>query len=75
MYKKLLFVLALMLVPSLVSADFPDVAQSDTYYDAVNYVQDTGIVEGYPNGTFQAWAPINRAEFTKMLVEAAYDAA
>lgn len=64
-----------MLVPNLVSADFPDVAQSDVYYDAVNYVQETGIVEGYPNGTFQAWAPINRAEFTKMLVEAAYDAA
>lgn len=75
MHKIILFLLALMMAPNLVSADFPDVAQSDVYYDAINYVQDTGIVEGYPNGTFQSWAHINRAEFTKMLVEAAYDAA
>lgn len=49
-------------------------AFSDTgghmYDDAINYVKMEGIVEGYPDGTYKPDSPINRAEFTKILLEA-----
>lgn len=47
---------------------FYDVSDTHPNADAIIYVQQTGIVEGYPDGTFQANATINRAEFTKILI-------
>ena len=53
-------------------------AFSDTaghkYDDAINYVKTEGIVEGYADGTYKPDNSINRAEFTKILMEAGYDA-
>lgn len=49
-------------------------AFSDTdghaYEEAIQFVQDEGIVQGYIDETFRPDAPINRAEFTKIVVEA-----
>ncbi len=52
---------------------FSDVGSDHDNYKAINYVAEQGIVEGYPDGTFKADQPINRAEFTKILVGATYD--
>lgn len=42
-----------------------------TYEEAIQFVQDEGIVQGHPDGTFRPDASINRAEFTKIIVEVA----
>lgn len=37
---------------------------------AIDYITDAGIVQGYDDDTFRPDNPINRAEFTKILIEA-----
>lgn len=49
---------------------FPDVYEGHINYDAINYVKSSGIVEGYPDGNYKASNKINRAEFTKIIVNA-----
>lgn len=50
---------------------FKDVADSDAYFDAVVYLKNMGIIEGYGDGTFRAGATLTRAEavtiFNRML--------
>lgn len=58
-----------LLLPASVSA-FSDVAAGNVYADAITYVQEESIVQGYADGTFRADATINRAEFTKIIVGA-----
>ena len=54
-------------------ADFLDVPPTHPQVEAINYVQEQGIVSGYPDGSFKPDNTINRAEFTKILVEATTD--
>jgi len=61
-----------LLVPAAALASFPDVPPSHPNYDAINYVQSEGIGEGYSDGTYGADKTINRAEFTKIIIRAAY---
>lgn len=51
---------------------FSDVSTSHLYYDAIAYVETYGIVEGYEDGTYRPENEINRAEFTKILIEAKF---
>jgi predicted DNA-binding antitoxin AbrB/MazE fold protein len=51
---------------------FPDVADRHTNFDAVKFVESEGIVNGYPDGTFKPLRNINRAEFTKIIIEAVH---
>jgi inhibitor of cysteine peptidase len=51
------------------SASFSDLDGSDPSYDAIQYMESTGTVEGYPDGSFQSTSKINRAEFVKILIE------
>ena len=46
---------------------FPDVPASAPEYGAVETLACAGIVDGYPNGTFQPNRDVTRAEFVKML--------
>lgn len=56
------------LLPQLAFAGFPDV--TDAYHkEAVNWLQDNGIVQGYSDGTFKPTKSVTRAEFLKMLYE------
>ncbi len=43
------------------------------YETAIEYIADLGIVEGYDDGTYQPDAKINRAEFTKIIINSVYD--
>lgn len=61
-----------LLQMGVVMASFEDVSDSHVNYDAVNYVQGEGIVDGYADGSYKADATINRAEFTKIIVGAVY---
>lgn len=49
---------------------FNDVPATHANFDAIAYVKDEGVVQGYPDGTFRPDQPINRAEFVKIIVEA-----
>lgn len=51
---------------------FTDVSSDYSYLDAVNFVKTEGIVQGYSDGTYKPDNNINRAEFTKILIGAAY---
>lgn len=42
------------------------------YAEAIVYVKNNGIVDGYADSTFKPNDHINRAEFTKILVQTAY---
>lgn len=54
-------------------ASFPDLESDDPSITAISYLKDEGIVEGYPDGTFQSLSKINRAEFMKIVVESITD--
>jgi|GEM_PF-1520787 len=56
--------------PLIAYAAFSDVSDMDVNAEAITYVQSQGIVNGYPDGTFKADRNINRAEFTKIVIEA-----
>lgn len=48
---------------------FSDVSSKRTDFEAIQYVQSENIVEGYSDGTYRPDNPINRAEFTKIVIE------
>lgn len=50
---------------------FSDLFQNHENYEAVIAMYYEGIVSGYSDGTFKPDKKVNRAEFSKMLVEAA----
>lgn len=52
------------------NAAFSDIDSSNPFYDAVNFVQSQGIVNGYEDNTYKPDNPINRAEFVKILIDA-----
>lgn len=49
---------------------FHDVSQMHDNYDAIKYMKELGIVSGNPDGTFKPSSEINRAEFTKIIINA-----
>jgi hypothetical protein len=75
--KKLQFTLAIIISLSFIGPDFSwGQGFADTaghqFKTAIDYVQSEGIVQGYNDGTFKPDAQINRAEFTKIIVETYY---
>lgn len=49
--------------------EFSDI-EKNRYKDAIKYVQENNIVSGYQDKTYRPDAPLNRAEFTKILIKA-----
>lgn len=78
--KKLLpLTLALALaIPSALparAASFPDVKESDWFYSYVNDLSDTGVVNGYPDGTFGPENLVRWDEALKLILLAAGESA
>ena len=48
---------------------FSDVSSSHNNYDAINYLQENDIVNGYLDGTFKPGKAVNRVEFLKIIIE------
>ncbi|NIA02283.1 MAG: hypothetical protein GWP15_02785 [Nitrospirae bacterium] len=61
----------LVLAPVVVA--FTDVDTSHMYFAAVDYVEGEGIVDGYSDGSYKPDDDINRAEFTKIIIEATFE--
>ena len=55
------------------NAEFSDLNSNSPFFDAVNYVQSQGIVNGYTDGTYKPENRINRAEFVKIVTSAVFD--
>jgi hypothetical protein len=53
-------------------AEFEDVPRDHWAYEAVSYLEDSGFVIGYPDGTFQGGRLLTRYEFA-MVVSRLYD--
>ena len=45
------------------SSSFIDVNENEWYSDSIGYIESLGIINGYPDSTFNPNAPITRAEF------------
>lgn len=60
----------LAFIPLGFAEGFSDVSEDNPFFKAIEYVKSEGIVAGYADGTYQAEREINRAEFTKIIVEA-----
>ena len=67
-----IFVASGLSVNAQADVSFYDVRSDHINYDAIKYARDNNIVAGYADGSFQAGSKINRAEFTKIIVEAVY---
>ncbi len=50
------------------SSLFSDVSTDNAYYTAISGLYQTGVIEGYEDGTYKPDAEINRAEFIKILI-------
>jgi len=71
MNKSLTTIIAIMLfltTTPFVFAFFTDVPTSNQFSEAINYAQENNIVEGYEDGTFKPENLINRAEFSKIVI-------
>jgi len=68
----LTFGLMAMFVPFAAQAAFPDVFPGRNDVQAIEYVQEKGIVQGYSNGDYRPSETISRAEFIKILVASQY---
>lgn len=55
------------LVPALAQQPFADVPLDHWAYAAVNKLAETGLMEGYPDGTYKGKQPLTRYEFAQAL--------
>lgn len=60
--------LLLLSISSYTSAYFTDFDQNSQFSEAIIYAEENKIVNGYPDGTFKEKNEINRAEFTKIIL-------
>lgn len=59
----------LMLSTQTAFAQFTDVGSTFHQSEAINWLQNQKVVQGYSDNTFRPENPVNRAEFLKMLYE------
>ena len=48
---------------------FVDVPPDHDFFEAIGYLKENGIVQGYPDQTFKPDSPISRAEFLKIALK------
>jgi len=62
------FVVAFLILTQGAQAVFTDVPSNHKYYEAITYLQDSEIVEGYEDGSYRPDAKVNRAEALKIIL-------
>jgi len=62
-----------VLLPVVAAAAFSDVPSTHLYFSSISYIEDAGIVDGYSDGTFRPENELNRAELTKIIINATFD--
>jgi len=51
------------------NTSFSDIPESHENYEAITYLAQKGIINGYPDGTFKPDATVTRAEALKLILE------
>ncbi len=74
MFKKVLILQIILLLQATcfrpkAEASFTDVSELYPYHSAIENLEKLEIIKGYENKTYRPEAPINRAEFVKIIVE------
>ncbi len=72
-FKKLIgvfsaFALSFGIFATSANAAFSDVSPSHNNYQAITYLNEKGIIQGYEDGTFRPDQPVNRAEAIKIII-------
>lgn len=65
-----LFCLILLFPLNVFARNFMDVPTYHKHFQAVAHLSDLGVINGYPNGSFQPQKGISRAEAIKILIAA-----
>ena len=65
-----MLLVVVMMMTSVVFADFSDVAADAAYAEAVNVGAALGLFNGYEDGTFKPEGDITRAEFAAIVIRA-----
>ncbi len=55
---------------SACAQEFPDVPENHWAYKEIEILAKEGVVVGYPDGNFKADTPVDRAEFSTMVIKA-----
>lgn len=56
-------------LPAYAAPKFEDLASTHWAYSSIQWAQENGIVEGYPDGTFRPSKNVSEAEFLKMFIQ------
>lgn len=48
---------------------FADIGEVNPHYQAIKFLKNEGIIEGYPDGTFKPTNSVSRVEVTKFILE------
>tara|TARA_Y100001970_G_C14257767_1_gene876876 strand:+ start:2751 stop:5303 length:2553 start_codon:yes stop_codon:yes gene_type:complete len=68
-FKFIFFILSLVsLNLTFANVEFTDVSEDDYFYEAVNYLKNNNIVQGYDDGSFGVNKSITRAELSKIII-------
>lgn len=71
-YRWIILLILLMLVGQPLAAaqtkPFSDVDETNRYHDAIGYLYEEGVVEGYSNGQFLPYREITRSEALKIIL-------
>ena len=67
MKKSALILLLLTFCTQTVFAQFSDIGPNTDYRDAILWLNDNGVIQGYPDGTFKPEICVNRVELLKMI--------
>ncbi len=55
------------IVPVASAKSFSDVAENNEFQPFIDALSDTGVINGYPDGTFKPGAKLTRGQVVKML--------
>ncbi len=64
----LLFILPMSAHGDEIAGPFSDVTSESSYFHALTYLKEKGIIGGYPDGSFKPESTINRAEAMKLVI-------
>lgn len=67
MKKSALILLLIAIFSQTAFAQFSDIGPNTDYRDAILWLNENGVIEGYPDGTFKPEVCVNRVELLKMI--------
>jgi LPXTG-site transpeptidase (sortase) family protein len=72
-YQKFALIIAGLMFPVITCAqNFSDVPSDYKHQEAISYLSDQGIINGYSDGSFRPEETINRAEVVKAVIESEF---